>query len=400
MTRRGWCPSLYEPMESGDGWLVRIKPSFATLSADAATSLAQMAARFGSGVIELTNRANIQIRGLTVDSAHGIAREAAELGLASQAPQAERRRNVLVSPLAGADPSVAEGTRALAAAIEAMLVEDDGLAVLPGKFGIVVDGGGLLPVHDAPGDIRVQLRGHQARISLDGSDIAALCPEDEVVAAVRRLIQAFIDHRAARRMRELVPQEVFASAGLSAGVRSLASHRGNPVGPHAYGADGVGAFGFGLAFGQTDAPGLIALARLAGEHGDGTLRITPWRTILLPGIAPATATHPLGGSVITDPTDPALQVHACAGMPACPRATVATRSDGEMLARSGTLMGRQTHVSGCAKGCAHPGPATLTLVGEAGRYNLVRHGRADAVPVATGLSLAEAADLISMEDDL
>lgn len=36
MAVRGWCPSLHEPMRSGDGWLARVKPGRATLAAGAA----------------------------------------------------------------------------------------------------------------------------------------------------------------------------------------------------------------------------------------------------------------------------------------------------------------------------------------------------------------------------
>jgi precorrin-3B synthase len=33
-------------------------------------------------------------------------------------------------------------------------------------------------------------------------------------------------------------------------------------------------------------------------------------------------------------------------------------------------------VSGCAKGCARSAPADLTLVGEGGRYGVIRNGTA------------------------
>lgn len=378
MTVRGWCPSLYEPMESGDGWLVRVKPSIATLSADAALALADAAERFGSGVIELTNRANMQFRGLSVASARLFAESVAGLGLASSAPGAERRRNVLVSPLAGCDPSVAGGTVVLARALEVMLVDDETLSTLPAKFGLIVDGGGLLGVTDAPGDILVQLRGGQARVSLDGTLLAAGCMPDEVVDTVRRLIGVFLDNRVARRMRELVPEDAFAAAGLKANLQRLPSRPRQPVGQHSYGANSIGAFGFGLAFGQIDAASLRVLAIMARDQGNGSLRVTPWRTLMLPSISPATAVGALSAAIIGDPADPRLSIHACAGKPACPHSSVDTRMDAEQLALSGVAQGRIVHVSGCSKGCAHPGPCAITLVGEAGRYRLVRGGRADA----------------------
>ena len=56
-------------MQSGDGWLARVKPSAATVSAAHARIVAEAARRHGNGHIDLTSRANLQIRGLTPRSA-------------------------------------------------------------------------------------------------------------------------------------------------------------------------------------------------------------------------------------------------------------------------------------------------------------------------------------------
>ena len=312
---RGWCPSLYEPMESGDGLLARVKPPLGKLSAAQAHLLADAAAHFGSGIIELTNRANLQIRGLR-DPA-GFAAHIAAHGLASPDPAAERRRNVISSPLAGCDPDVASTTAALAEAVARMLADDTSLAALPGKFGIIVDGGGVLPVSSAPGDIRLQLRGDEMRVSLDGDPAA--CTVTDGVAAIRRLIAAFLALGPAKRMRDLPAARVFAAAGLVPDCICLGQpHRKRPVGPL------PGAFGIGVAFGQMDAAALNVLADCAERHGDGTLRLTPWRGVVLPGLRDA---PDLPEGLITDPDDPVLSISACAGAPACPRASVATRRD-------------------------------------------------------------------------
>ena len=70
--KRGWCPSLYDPMESGDGLLVRVKPANATLTAHAASILADAARRHGNGAIDITSRANLQFRGLTPEGAAAL----------------------------------------------------------------------------------------------------------------------------------------------------------------------------------------------------------------------------------------------------------------------------------------------------------------------------------------
>ncbi len=56
---KGWCPTLLSPMQSGDGWLARVKPSAGVLSAEAARLIADAARRHGNGHIDLTSRAQI-----------------------------------------------------------------------------------------------------------------------------------------------------------------------------------------------------------------------------------------------------------------------------------------------------------------------------------------------------
>ena len=44
MTRpvaKGWCPGAYQPMQSGDGLIVRVRPRFARLNAKQALGLSQ-----------------------------------------------------------------------------------------------------------------------------------------------------------------------------------------------------------------------------------------------------------------------------------------------------------------------------------------------------------------------
>ena len=128
--------------------------------------------------------------------------------------------------------------------------------------------------------------------------------------------------------------------------------------------------------------------------------MTPWRALLVPGLAPAAldrlAAESAAAGWIVDPADPRLRVAACAGAPGCRRGTTPVLRDAAALA---TLLGPgdgvALHVSGCAKGCAHPGPAPLTLVAAEGRYALVVDGAAGGVPAASGLDAAEAHRLMT-----
>ncbi|WP_407526248.1 hypothetical protein [Methylobacterium oryzisoli] len=136
-------------------------------------------------------------------------------------------------------------------------------------------------------------------------------------------------------------------------------------------------------FGRCDAARLAALAALAERHGDGRLRLTPWRGAMLvardaqAAAALAAAARDLDLIVAAD--DPRRAVAACPGAPACASGgTPAQAHAARLAARLGPRpAGVRVHVSGCPKGCAHPGRADLTLVGRPdGRYGVVHAGHA------------------------
>lgn len=403
--RKGWCPSLFEPMDSGDGLIVRLKPRAATLDAAAARAIAEAAQRYGNGIVELTNRANVQLRGVRRETVAPIAALATRLQLASSDPAVERIRNITASPLGPDDPGAAFDSHALAFDLESMLGSEPQLAALPPKFGFLVDGGGALPLSDVMSDIMLRPAPQGIAVVLAGSDLAAQCSPVEAVSAARRLALAFVAlaaGTAARRMRELVKAigaaAVFAEAGLVASTVVATAHPPQaPIGFIPLPAGG--AFGIGLPFGQIEAPVLAALADLATRQGDGTLRMTPWRAALIVGVDPAAAgelsrqVSALG--LVTDAGDPRRRIAACPGKPACSSAAVDARGDAGRLAARALPLADLVHVSGCAKGCAHPGQAAVTLVGNAGRYDLVAGGRAADTPQARGLDLEAAISLIA-----
>ena len=364
--KRGWCPNLYDPMPAGDGLLVRVKPRGARITAVALRLLAHPAARLGNGAVELTRRANFQVRGLSHAGAEEFATAMVAAGLASADPGAERRRNVLTAPLAGDDPSCANDASVLASALETMLEADAWLPAPAAKFAIAVDGGGVLPlVVDA--DIHVRSDG--ARHWIRAGDACVSCEPDATVAVVRQLVH----DAGGRRMRAAFP---IAAASPPAGFLPYPNTE-------------RGAFAIGLPFGQTDATTLGLLADISEQFGDGTLRTSPWRALLLGSIravdAAAISTAAAGLVVTTD--DRRLRMAACIGSAGCASGTVPARADAAALADAGWT--GFLHLSGCSKGCAHSGAAEVTLVGRDGRYDLVRDGRADARPAATGLSLAQ-----------
>ena len=85
--------------------------------------------------------------------------------------------------------------------------------------------------------------------------------------------------------------------------------------------------------------------------------------------------------------DSLRRVHACTGAPGCRQALQPTRPLARRLAAR-LPAGAVLHVSGCAKGCAHPAPADLTLTATACGFDLVRRGKAGDPPIRRGLDPA------------
>ncbi|MGH6825283.1 precorrin-3B synthase [Methyloceanibacter sp.] len=400
---KGWCPTLLSPMQSGDGWLARVKPSAGVLSSAVARLIAGAARRYGNGHIDLTSRGNLQIRGLTPRSAEDFAETIIGAGLASADPSLEAVRNVMASPLGPDDPTAPFDSHAVARDIEAMLAGEPALWALPPKFCILVDGGGALPLRDLTADIMVRAHEGALAVHLDGGIRAALCAPSSLAGTVKALALAFLRLSAQRsetprRMRALVmavgEEAIFAEAGLAA-VHAAAqskSQAGNSIGLISLQHQPLSGFGVGLPFGRVEADALTRLANLAERYGDGSLRTTPWRAPLLTGITAADADR-LADEVsalglIADPTDPRLTIFACVGAPSCASATVDARGDAARLAAAiGVTRDQTLHVSGCGKSCAHRGSASLTLVGRDGRYDLIRNGSAIGRPSLTGLSI-------------
>ncbi|MBX3540174.1 MAG: hypothetical protein KF735_21215 [Chelatococcus sp.] len=134
--RRGWCPGALRPMATGDGLLVRLRLTAGHLPAATARLIADLAMRHGNGLIDLSSRANLQLRGVTEASLGPLQAELAQAGLLDESPAHEAARNVLASPLSDCDLTALCDAHGAAQALEAALM---------GEVGAVLDTGRVPP---------------------------------------------------------------------------------------------------------------------------------------------------------------------------------------------------------------------------------------------------------------
>lgn len=407
-TVRGWCPTVFAPMAAADGLLATVKPRVRGWSALELRRIASAAAAHGSGRLLVTNRGNLQVRGLSPTGARAFAVAMSECGLASPDAAAERRRSVLMLQAQTA------GSEAFATRLESWLETETALAALPAKFCFAVtsaDSAG----DSAIADLCVHVSGSGTWIGLRANDgrsagEIAVDGEDPLVA-VASITRAFVQLASAsplspRRLADLILEVgvdvVLAAADLRASVRSP-----RPCEPAAQTASGVGPlpddrFGLGVPFGRAEVATLLAAAELAEEFGGGRSRLAVHnvhRAFVLSGIPPARrqalADRASSTGFIVDARDPRLRVAACVGGSGCARTTVDVEGAAASLAPcwggEGVL-----HVSGCSKGCAHPGKAAVTLLAGApdDRFYVLRDAPANA-STSCALSLDEIRNLLT-----
>ncbi|MER8409729.1 precorrin-3B synthase [Mesorhizobium sp. M1342] len=449
-SRRGACPALSAPMQTGDGLLVRLNPVAGGLSSGGPSSgglspklligLAESALRHGNGIMEVTARGSLQIRGLTADSAALLAAEVDALDIAVRTGVP-----VETGPLAGIDPQEIADPRPLAERIRAAIGEAGLTQRLGPKVSVIVDGGGQLTMDAVTADVRLKAVRASAgvlwavSVAGDGQSARPLATVDDDVArdiavAVLRMIAEKGREAHARDLTErqlvslagwhsvappsVLPDispargeiggsdagsrpatsavDVTSAIGESADDGSISPLAGEmsgrteggvqdrrPIGLFSLSTDH--ALGIALPYGSMPADKLIALAQHALALGTSEIRPAPGRVLLFLGQPPAansslqhTATA-LG--FVTAPTDPRTRIAACPGTPACASGRIATRDIAETIAtENADILDFTLHVSGCAKGCAHPGSAALTIVGGENGAGLVVNATAKALP--------------------
>ena len=191
---KGWCPGAYHPMMSGDGLVVRVRPYAARLTLEQASGLCDLAISHGNGFLDLTNRANLQIRAVSEADYPRLLASLTSLGLVDQASDIEGRRNILVAPLWSPD----DITSRLHAALVAALPD---LPDLPAKFGFAIDTGERPVLQGASADIRIERSEDALIVRADGCQMGRAATEDNAIALVRELAEPFASRRKADQRR-------------------------------------------------------------------------------------------------------------------------------------------------------------------------------------------------------
>ncbi|RUR40856.1 cobalamin biosynthesis protein CobG [Vreelandella populi] len=376
---KGWCPGAWRPMETGDGWLVRVRPPLGQLSKAQVLALCDAAETYGNGLIELTSRANIQLRGVSEATWPPLMEFLTAHELVSADPTSEQQPQCLLAP----SWQAGDETHQLACLLQARGSE---LAVMPSKVGIAIDAGEGPVLGDTSADFRVE-RSTEGGLLVRAEGHACGTPVGSIEAAVEHLIRLthwFVEsggNDVGRMRQHKVPLPAWSPAKMRSASACVSAGE-MPGAALALGKYQAGMV-YGLPFGRAAAAALrAAVTPVAVSY----VRVTPWRRLWVKG-----ASGPVEG-LISDNRDTRLLMDACPGAPYCAQASVATQPLARRLVPE--VKRHSVHISGCAKGCARRSSADVCLVGQAGRFNLIVKGDAQSTPVKTGLTETEVVEYL------
>ncbi|WP_296258737.1 MULTISPECIES: precorrin-3B synthase [unclassified Pseudomonas] len=395
------CPGLLRIVPALDGGICRIKLPGGVITAAQASAVAEAAERFAGGVIEATNRGNLQIRGIGTEHDQLIAM-LLDAGLGPKNPASDDVRNLMISPTAGIDPLQLFDARALAARILHSLETHPRFHELSPKFALSLDAGEGLAMLEHPHDLWLSAL-HVNGETLLGFGLTGCPATHSPLAAVTvdaghdlvvTVLELFLEHARPEqaRMRHLL-QEIPAwqfLERLSKRLRyplqidqKITTWRRGPIqlnahiGLYPQRQAGLISVGGVVPLGRLSPSMLRSAAALSVEWGDGSLAMTPWQSLMVRNVSRERAGSALeglrGAGLLCDADQALSQLIACTGSAACSKGLSDTKAEALQLAACLQHAGvnQAVHLSGCNRACAaaHVAPITLLAV-SAGRYDL------------------------------
>ena len=411
------CPGLFYGTPAADGFLVRLRIAGGLLNQQQVRAIAQVITQGHNPTLQVTNRGNLQLRGIKTAPTPETFQILQAVGLAAQHPEIDRLRNFMASPTAGIDPQELLDTRPYIQALDTYIQNHPELATLPAKFSVGIDGSGQVGIgvrSPRPWEHRyneIQLSavaledGIYFHLSLGGDkklwDSNMVVKPADSVALVGALAAVYLDYSQDRsgsgvelpsrpqrmkhllqdwgidsylqRVHQLLPETLVSREAPTLAPTLPYAHWG----VHSQKQPELAYMGINLPLGQVTAKQWLRLGDLTATFGTGELRLTPWQSILLPNIPPNQVPElleklaELGLSASNSSPDAAIV--ACAGKPGC--AASATHTQNHALELATYLRQKfpepakafapvNIHLTGCAKSCAQPSPAEITLLGK------------------------------------
>ena len=366
------CPGALQVHQAADGALARVRLPGGMITARQLEALAHLARDYGAGMLELTARGNLQLRGIR--DADAVADAVAAAGLLPS-PSHERVRNIIASPLSGRVGGLAD-VRPWVVDLDRAIQADPELTRLPGRFLFSVDDG-RGDVSGLGADAGAHVTGERVALLLAGRDTGIRLAPDRMVPALVTVARRFVDIRGnSWRISELddTVSLVTDFTPTEASGLTFPPVVRPPVG-WIHQDDGRIALGGAVPLGVLQARQAEYVAAIGAP-----VVITPWRSLLVCDLTDGVADTslrvlaPMG--LVFDENSPWLDVSSCVGSPGCERSVADVRADAtRAVAQHAADHAKPGHVHfvGCERACGRP-PAGRVLVATGDGYRELEAG--------------------------
>lgn len=350
------CPGAIALHQAEDGALARVRVPGGRLSSEQLLALAE-AARQGNGLLDLTSRANLQIRGLHAEAVLELTELLFAAGLLPSVAH-DRTRNVIASPTAGRHPYAVAETDGIVAALDAGLCDSPELASLPGRFLFAVDDGSGLALTPAADVTLLAEPAGRFVLQIAGSPTHAPVQAESAAHAALAVARAFLDAREiagsrAWRIAELDdgPDLVARRLGIELLENDVAAARAPMLTPgRLVQRDGLIALTALVPLGQLDADMLACLAAVAPE-----VRLSARRTATVTDVhldrVEAVAGTLERARMVLDEASGWAGLSACAGLGRCPKARIDVRAAAARRAAVRLAGAPLEHWTACERRC-------------------------------------------------
>ncbi|MFF8814736.1 precorrin-3B synthase [Streptomyces pactum] len=425
------CPGALRLHAADDGSLARVRLPAGLLTSRQALALARASEELGDGLLDITSRGNVQLRGLSGGCGGELADRLRTAGLLPS-DRHERARNIVASPLAGLDGAGHGEVAGWVRSLDALLCAEADTAGLSGRFLFALDdgrgdvaalGADVTLIAGAGGEavLRVGPAGSarppaQVLVAAGDAPRAAVLAASYFLDLVResggrawRVAELPADHAvtAARLVARLaaagVPARPAAKLppGTAGGVPAAAAGQPWEVAPGVVdGPDGRCALSVLAPLGRLTAAQWRLLAGTAARDGADELRVTPWRGVVLPGLERHTARDRLAGlaaaGLVVDRGSPWSGVGACAGRTGCAKSLRDVRADAADAVRRTGPGALPVYWSGCERRCGRPATGRwVDVLATRDGYRVSVHGTAQAGGTAPAVPAEEAAGAVA-----
>lgn len=424
---RSICPDIYHPAIARDGLLTRLRLPGGVVNLGQCQAIINLLAATGLNYIQVTNRANLQLRGLEKDLEPELLAELIACGLVAEHKTVDGIRNIMASPTAGIDATELIDVRPVVAAWDQYLISHPELGMLSNKFSVGFDGGGSVSILDRPNDITLlAVAGDEFLLHLKMGargdapvSVGVRLAVTECVPMLGAIAQGYLrgcqelgSGGRKLRLREVIegwglegfwrvvmeemdllrlgvhltqqfalvgfPDQISAPSGASRQRRTegdICMH----LGVFRQQQVGLNYVGMAVPLGRVELWQMCGLEAIARRYGSGTMRLTPWQNAIVPDVRDEDVGIVQGliedlGFGWTNHVNGLLT--ACAGASGCQFAAGDTQADAIALSKYlesqfilvGGAAGNEhrplnIHFSGCDKSCAQHYQADIALWG-------------------------------------